>query len=449
MSVQQLKTEDYLQTENCNHNDSLEKACMKPRGGESCAFDGAYIVLNPIRDAAHLVHGSIVCAAHSFESRGSLSSGSRMYRTAFTTDLTEMDIIYGGEEKLYHSAIYIAERHKPSAIFIYSTCVPGVTGEDIDSVAEKVSAITGIPAIPVHSPGFLGHKNLGNRIAGDTLLKHVIGTGSHPEDVSNVPTVNFIGEYNIAGETWGLLPLFQKAGIKVLSKMTGDSDYKEITWAHQAKANLLVCGRALINVAVGMEEKYGIPYSEVSFFGMENTSRALRETARMLNNPEISCRVEQVIEIEESKTRRTIEKYKKSLQGKKAVVYTGGVKSWSMIMALHDLGIEVTACGTKKSSLGDIEKMKSLIGEERILHDTSPKNIMKVYRETKANILVAGGRNQYLAAKEKIPFIDVNQEKHTPYSGYAGLANLAEDIYKTIHTPVWTATERKAPWENQ
>ncbi len=447
--INNLKPEEFLSSKSCSHNDSGEKACMKPRGGESCAFDGSYIVLNPIRDTAHLVHGSIVCAGHSYESRGSLSSGSRMYRNGFTTDLTEMDIIYGGEKKLYESAVYIAENYKPSAIFVYSTCVPGVTGEDIESICKEAASYTGLPVIPVNAPGFLGHKNLGNRIAGETLLDYVIGTGEPDEDVSNIPTVNLIGEYNIAGETWGILPLFSKIGIRVLSKMTGDADYREITYAHRSKANLLVCGRALINLAEGMEERYNIPFSEVSFFGMENTSRALREAARMIGNELIITRTEEVIAEEETKTKAALIKYRNVLQGKKAVVYTGGVKSWSLITALHDLGIEVTACGTKKSSLSDIEKMKSLIGEDRILNDTSPKNLMKKMRETGADILIAGGRNQYLAAKEKIPFIDVNQEKHTPYTGYAGLINMADDIFKTITTPVWNFVRRSAPWENQ
>lgn len=449
METTTMKTEELLNTAGCKHNNSSEKACLKPSGGESCAFDGAYIVLNPIRDAAHLVHGSIVCTGHNYESRGSLSSGSRMYRNGFTTDLTEMDIIYGGEEKLYQSILYVAEHYQPSAIFVYSTCVPGVTGEMIHETAEKAKNETNIPIITVDAPGFLGHKNLGNRIAGEVLLEQVIGTGEPDDDVSEIPTVNFLGEYNIAGETWGILPLFEKIGIRVLSKMTGDSDYREITYAHRAKANLLVCGRALINLASGMAEQYNIPYSEVSFFGMENTSAALREAAKLIGDPEIIEKTERVIAEEEAKVRNALSMYRPALEGKKAVVYTGGVKSWSIITALRDLGMTVTGCGTKKSSQSDIEKMELLIGKENILHDTSPKNLMKRYKESGADILIAGGRNQYLAAKEKIPFIDVNQEKHTPYSGYVGLINMAQDIFKTITTPVWDHVKGGAPWENQ
>ncbi|MFX8558155.1 nitrogenase component 1, partial [Acinetobacter baumannii] len=61
-----------------------------------CAFDGAKIVLQPITDAAHLVHGPIACEGNSWDNRGSKSSGPLLYRTGFTTDLTELDVIGGG-----------------------------------------------------------------------------------------------------------------------------------------------------------------------------------------------------------------------------------------------------------------------------------------------------------------------------------------------------------------
>ena len=165
-----VNTAELLKEPACNLNQLPDKACERPGGGESCAFDGAFIVLNPITDAAHLVHGPIACCGNSYEGRGSLSSGSRLYRYGFTTDMTEMDIIYGSEGKLMEGIKYIAARYKPSAIFVYSTCIPAVTGEDVESVCKNAKKEAGIPVIPVIAPGFLGHKNLGNRLAGDVLL---------------------------------------------------------------------------------------------------------------------------------------------------------------------------------------------------------------------------------------------------------------------------------------
>jgi len=442
-----------------------DKLC-RSRGGESCAFDGAMIVLQPIADTAHIVHGPIACAGNSWEGRGTLSSKGDLHRMGFTTDMNEIDIVYGSDEKLYDAIVQTYMSVKPRAIFVYSTCVSGLIGEDIQAICKKAenflsrhNSPSRVRVIPVNSPGFVGPKNLGNRIAGEVLLDHVIGTGE-PGYVTDYD-INLIGEYNIAGDLWLIEPLLKDAGMRVLSRITGDSTFEEITYAHRAKLNVVVCSRALINIAREMERKYGIPYVEVSFFGKTEMDRALRAIAGELekagvrsqnsevriqeNSPSPSPshqgrgtinslveKTESVIQREGRQLAEKLEAYR-HLKGKRAVLYTGGVKSWSMISALRDLGIDIVAVGTKKSTFEDEEKMKEILGESApLVEDVTAKNLLRLMKEGKADILVAGGRNQYLAIKEGYPFVDVNQERHIPYAGYEGLVNLAEQISNSI-----------------
>ncbi len=69
----------------------------------ACVFCGSRVVLYPICDAIHLVHGPIGCAAYTWDIRGALSSGPELHRMSFSTDLQETDVIYGGETKLYRA----------------------------------------------------------------------------------------------------------------------------------------------------------------------------------------------------------------------------------------------------------------------------------------------------------------------------------------------------------
>ena len=71
------------------------------------------------------------------------------------------------------------------------------------------------PVIPINSPGFVGPKNLGNKLAGEALLAHVIGT-REPEYTTPYD-INIIGEYNLAGELWQVKPLLDELGIRILS----------------------------------------------------------------------------------------------------------------------------------------------------------------------------------------------------------------------------------------
>ena len=142
-----------------------KKGCTKQlnpgAAAGGCAFDGAKIALQPIADVAHLVHGPIACEGNSWDNRHSASSHSQIYRTGFTTDINELDVIYGGEKRLFKSIREILEKYDPPAVFVYQTCVTALVGDDIEAVCQRASEKFCKPIIPVNAPGFAGPKNLG------------------------------------------------------------------------------------------------------------------------------------------------------------------------------------------------------------------------------------------------------------------------------------------------
>jgi len=426
---------DKLLEEGCS-SEAAHKVC-RSRGGESCAFDGAAIVLMPIADAAHVVHGPAVCAGNAWEGRGVRSTAGDFHRRGFASDIGELDIVYGGEERLAQTVREVVAREHPEAVFVYATCVTGLIGEDLDGVCAKLAAELWLPVIPVHSPGFVGPKNLGNRIAGEALLEYVIGT-AEPE-VTTPFDITLIGEYNVAGDLDLVEPLLRECGMRVLSHITGNATFEEIRWAHHAKLSALVCSRALVNVAVGLQKRWSVPSVEVSFFGATEIARSLRAIAEALEAASAEAaaaglrkRVESVIAKRSAQLAEALEPYG-VLHGQRAVLYSGGVKSWSMASALSDLGVEVLAVGTKKSSAEDEEKVRQVLGDDvPLIEDISPAVIRRYFAEEGATLLVAGGRNRYLAAKEGWPFVDVNQERETAYAGYEGLVNLARDLAASV-----------------
>ena len=89
----------------------------------ACVFCGSRVVLYPIADALHVVHGPLGCAAYTWDIRGALSSGPQLHRLSFSTDLREMDVIDGGEKKLSKALCQLIDRYRPKAAFVYSTCI--------------------------------------------------------------------------------------------------------------------------------------------------------------------------------------------------------------------------------------------------------------------------------------------------------------------------------------
>lgn len=442
----------------CEHNKKSKSGCAKPKPGATaggCSFDGAQIALLPIADVAHIVHGPIACAGSSWDNRGTRSSGPTLYKIGMTTDLTENDVVMGRSEKrLFHSIKQAIDTYRPAAVFVYNTCVPALVGDDVDAVCKDATARYGVPVVPVDCAGFYGTKNLGNRIAGDSMFKYVIGTRD-PDPVPpeaqrpgiTVHDVNLIGEYNIAGEFWHVLPLFDELGLRILCTLSGDARFHQVQAMHRAEASMVVCAKALLNVARKLESTHGVPFFEGSFYGVTDTSHAFREFARLTGDPDLAARTEAMIAREEARANAALEPWRQRLKGKRVLLNTGGVKSWSIISALQDLGMEVVATGTNKSTEEDKARIRELMGEKtKMITDGSPKALLGVFREYQADILIAGGRNMYVALKARIPFLDINQEREFGYAGYTGMTELARQLALTIESPVWPSVRKPAPW---
>ncbi|WP_242392985.1 bifunctional nitrogenase iron-molybdenum cofactor biosynthesis protein NifEN [Anaeromyxobacter oryzisoli] len=433
------------------------KFCKRSEPGEgterSCAFDGARVVLMPITDAIHLVHGPIACAGNSWDNRGARSSGSELYRRGFTTELLHNDVVFGGEAKLERAIVDLAGRYagEAKAVFVYATCVSAMTGDDLEATCRRAAARVPIPVIPVNAPGFVGDKNIGNRLAGELLLEHVIGTA---EPATTTPyDVNLIGEYNIAGDLWGMRPLFARAGIRILSCISGDARFEDLRYAHRARLNVIICSKSLTNLARKMKKRFGIPWLEESFYGMTDTARALRDMARELDlahggpgDRTVRDRVEALLAEEEARCTARIAPYRARLEGKRAVLFTGGVKTWSMVHALRELGVEVLAAGTQNSTLEDFHRMKGLLHRDaRIIEDTSTAGLLGIMREKRPDLMVAGGKTKFLALKTLTPFLDINHGRAHPYAGYEGMVTFARQLDLTVNSPIWPALRAPAP----
>ncbi|MEM8571750.1 MAG: nitrogenase iron-molybdenum cofactor biosynthesis protein NifE [Pseudomonadota bacterium] len=454
------KIQDVFDEPACGHNvnkteQQRKKGCAKPltpgAAAGGCAFDGAKIALQPIVDAAHLVHAPLACEGNGWDNRGAASSGSELYRTGFTTDLTELDIVMGhGEKKLFRSIRELIEAHNPPAIFVYSTCVPALIGDDIDAVCKAATAKFGTPCIPVNAPGYVGSKNLGNKLAGEALLDHVIGT-KEPETTTPYD-VNIVGDYNLSGELWQVKPLFDKLGIRILGSITGDARYAQVAMAHRARVTMLVCSKALITLARKLDERYGIPFFEGSFYGISDTSDALRNMCRILvergADPELLDRCEALIAEEEAKIWAQLEAHRPRVAGKRVLLYTGGHKSWSVVAALQELGMEVIGTSVRKATEEDKDRVKDIMGDDKHMFDNmAPKDMYRVLKDAEADVLMSGGRSQFVALKAKVPWVDVNQEKHEPYAGYMGMLDMVRAIDRALNNPMWQDLRCPAPWE--
>ncbi len=427
----------------------VNMACNKPSlagavSQRACVFCGSRVVLYPIADALHIVHGPIGCASYTWDIRGSLSSGPELHRQSFCTDLQEKDVIFGGADKLYRSLIELIDYYAPKAAFIYSTCIVGVIGDDVEAVCRRVQAEKKIPVLPVHSEGFKGTKKDGYRAACDAIGK-LIGTGS-TEGISR-HSINILGDFNLAGETWMIRDYYKRMGVDVVATITGDGRVDDIRRAHGAALNVVQCSGSMVHLAKDMEEKYGIPYRHVSYFGIEDMSRALYEVAEFFGDSAMIAAARELVRDEVARIMPELRRHREALSGRRAAVYTGGAfKAFSLVRSLRTLGMQTVLVGSQTGNKEDYKLLGELCDEGTILvDDTNPLELSRFVQEKGVDLFIGGVKERPIAFKLGIGFCDHNHERKEALAGFEGMLNFAREVYRSVQSPVWKLVPRKRP----
>lgn len=401
----------------------------------ACVYCGARVVLNPITDAFHIVHGPIGCASYTWDIRGSLTSGDDLYRNSFSTDLRETDVIFGGEKKLTAALREVAQTYHPKLIFVYATCIVGVIGDDVEAICKQVSKEYNMQVIPVKSPGFSGNKRVGYKMACHAIMD-VIRPYRNMEKVRGI---NILGDFNLAGEIWIIKNYLKEIGIPVVSTFTGDSSYESLVKSPSATLNVVQCAGSSTYLAEKMEEEMGIPFIKVSFFGIDDTKESLIKIAEALGDEGARQRAIVLANKKTLELESFLNKYRKQLQGKKAAIYVGGgFKAISLIRQFDLMGIQTVVVGTQTGKKDDYEMIESLVDKDTIiLDDANPAELETFMKEKGADILVGGVKERPLAYKLGIAFCDHNHERKHPLAGFEGVINFTKEINASINHPVW------------
>ena len=411
----------------------------------ACVFCGSRVVLYPIADALHLVHGPVGCAAYTWDIRGALSSGPELHRLSFSTDLQEKDVIFGGEGKLEAALRELVDRHAPRAAFVYSTCIVGIIGDDLEAVCKRVEAEKGIPVIPVQSEGFKGNKREGYSAA-CTAMMRLVGTG----DVAGISplSVNILGDFNLAGEIWIIRGYFERMGVQVVANITGDGRVDDLKRAHGAALNVVQCSGSTMDLARMMKKEYGTPLLRVSYFGVEDMAESLYDVARFFRDrdPDMLPRTQDLVREELAVLYPKLQEYRKALAGKRAAIYVGGAfKAFSLVKAFRLLGMDVVMVGSQTGTEEDYRELYEITDEGTIIvDDTNPLELAEFVREKDVDVLVGGVKERPIAHKLGVGFCDHNHERKEALEGFVGMLNFADEIYRTVMSPVWRFVPRRA-----
>lgn len=491
---------DGSQTQEIMANSRTIPGIITNRG---CAYAGCKgVVIGPIVDMVHIVHGPVGCSYYAWGTRRNKGKaregGQNFLEYAFTTDMQESDIVFGGEKKLKAAIDEAVAMFGPKAISVSATCPVGLIGDDIHAVAKEKSKEHGVQILAFSCEGYKGvSQSAGHHIANNKLMTDVIGTNDEPVKEYSI---NLLGEYNIGGDEWEISRVLNKIGYNVITTMTGNASIEELAKAHKADLNVIQCHRSINYVAEMIEEKYGINWIKGNFIGVEAFTKTLRDMAKYFDDNDLRLRTEQVITEEIEAIKDEMADYKEMLDGKTAVLFVGGSRAHHYQGLLREIGIETIVAGYEFGHRDDYEG-RDIIPDIKI--DADSRNIEEIkvekdekhYKlripaakvellkneiplgkydgmikemkdgtlviddlnhyetETIINILKpeffgSGVKDKYIIQKMGVYSKQMHSYDYSgPYAGYKGAVNFSRDVAAGILTPAWKYIT--APWKSE
>ena len=418
-----------------------------------CAYAGSKgVVWGPVKDMIHISHGPVGCGQYSRAGRRNYYIGITGVNTFVTMDFTsnfqEKDIVFGGDKKL-DKLISEIERLFPlsKGITIQSECPVGLIGDDIEAVAKRKVKEIGKPVVPVRCEGFRGvSQSLGHHIANDSVRDWVLSMRDGDDSFRGTPyDVSIIGDYNIGGDAWASRTLLEEMGLRVVAQWSGDGTLSEMELTPKVKLNLVHCYRSMNYIARHMEEKYGIPWQEYNFFGPTKIAESLRKIASLFDDT-IKEGAERVIEKYRAGCEAVIAKYRPRLEGKRVMLFVGGLRPRHTIGAYEDLGMEVVGTGYEFGHEDDYDRTFPEMGNATLLYDdVTGYEFEEFVKRIRPDLIGSGIKEKYIFQKMGIPFRQMHSWDYSgPYHGYDGFAVFARDMDMTLNNPCWAALT--PPW---
>jgi nitrogenase molybdenum-iron protein alpha chain len=403
-----------------------------------CAFCGAkHVIGAPMKDVIHLCHGPVGCTYDTWHTKRYISDNDNLQlKYAWATDMKEKHVIFGAE-KLLKQTILDTFKAFPNVkrMSIYQTCASALIGDDINAVAQEVmEELPDVDIFVCNSPGFGGpSQSGGHHKINIAWINDKVGT-LEPEITSDY-VINYVGDYNIQGDTEVMVDYFRRMGIQVLSTFTGNGSYDDLRGMHRAHLNVLECARSAEYICNELKKRYGIPRLDIDGFGFDLLSESLLKVAMFFG---IEDRARAIIEEETARWKPELDWYARRLKGKKVCLWPGGSKLWHWAHVIHEeFGVDVVSVYTKFGHQGDMEKgiARAEVGTLAI-DDPNELEGIEAMKTLKPDIIFTGVRPGEVAKKIRVQYLNAHAYHNGPYKGYEGWVRFARDIYNAVNSPI-------------
>jgi nitrogenase molybdenum-cofactor synthesis protein NifE len=448
---------------------------------------GALMAVDAIADAVPLIHGPVGC---SFQRK---VNPFKLYSPFFETpctDMNDLEIVYGGEDKLRQGIKETYEKYHPKLIVVITTCASDLIGDDFKAAIAETKANGGIEDCDVvYTTGdFVGNsKPVGFQDALFAITDQMLCNNMREGEIEkNDGSVNIITApiHGTGLRVAEMTSILNEMGIKINKVCFDHTTVKDLY--ELPKAELTISDFPMVWTKL-MKERLGVDHYEIVAFeryeetkdpelfnpyGIEGSARVLMEIARRIGK---EGEAEEVIARRKKDANERLTKTKEALglEDKKfASTSLGGIHGIELLL-LRDMGLKQSVIIHRtdvldrllsREAMDEVLKMsvdsaRKYGSDPEILVNPTIEEEIKSIKENGTDLAISAGGSAYRYNKEgirtfnpmdfmlhhlRIGFespielaIQLKEALKTPQKRNPLLSMLEFDQYRTDLTPLW------------
>jgi nitrogenase molybdenum-iron protein alpha chain len=428
----------------------LKLADRKFAQGGGCQLNLALGIAGSFSKIVVIVHAPLGCYANALSTTGLKKSARALKNKGaeeyiwLHTNMDEKDVVMGAIDKLRETILYAEQEYRPEAIIIANGCVPGIIGEDIDSLVDELSGRLIAKLVPVHCEGFkTKYVSSGYDSAYHGLLRKLVDPLERhdraiPDDGADAyerfklsRTVNLLNVgSNSAGDEAELTRLVSALGLtpRVLPLF---ATIDELSRLGEVALNVSICPTHDDYLIGHLKERFGTEYLiNVLPIGIKNTNRWLLNIAEYFH---LEKEAQKLIALETAQLEAALEEFRPVLQGKS--IFLGGGESRLLTTAefFQYLGLKVIGLKSHNydrfagEMIGDIEDQDTYM----TVGAGQPAEELNLLRKLKPDLYIGHTNANGWVTKLGISNLPLYGQSLT-YMGYAGAYDLARKAAKVI-----------------
>ncbi|MDR1778203.1 MAG: oxalate:formate antiporter [Clostridiales Family XIII bacterium] len=424
-----------------------------------CQMGVATLIGFSIKDSVVIMHGPIGCGSqsHSMDFTIRLYGAQRGKQMAnarwFSTNLSEAEVVHGGEKKLRETILMADKRFRPSAIFVLMTCAPSVIGDDIDSVLDELRSETTAPLVPLHCPGF---KAKVFSSAYDVVYHGIQRAGFQftpepyvdfePIDVNDPlyelkvknyeyqknHTVNLYNAVSIGAQDEAeMRRLLEALGLNVrfFVEFSHPDDWRTIT---EAALNVAMCHVHDLYFLEYLKKAFGMPYLLPTIpVGSSSTRKFVEEIAAFFG---LQKEAKALLDKEELKLKEALAPIRERVKGKKVIIGGGYMRVGTAGLLADEIGMEVVGMRNfNYDTYGNelFQEIEDTLGNIPTAISNQSSELVNMVRKLNPDIAISHPGLGIWMNKLGVPSIALFSQRFT-FFGYKGAYELARRIDRTL-----------------